>query len=300
MSEVAPGAMSLEESNDPPPPVETPAPAPEVAAAAVEPPANPEDAEPEGTIVNPGGEKLVPLSALAAARQKTREVNEQLAALKPKAELGEKAWQEWQAAQPLLERARQAANAPPPPPPKPAGPLTPDEALEYAKDLDLYKVDGTPDVDRAQRLATKQQLIAQKQAQQYVQPLIQHTAQGQSRTNLETAAAFKDANGHVVDRSILEGVWNSVPAEMSAQPQIAAVLYRQALAEMVLAGKYKGAVPPPPPPAPVHTESVGGANPPAQALTSIDHAFRSASDLSEKQFTAIAGKYQPGRTNSLE
>jgi hypothetical protein len=117
--------------------------------------------------------------------------------------------------------------------------------------------------------------------------------------NLETAANYKDANGFAIDRAILENIWNQVPPEMSAQPQIAAVLYRQAIAEMVLQGKFKGAAAPPPPPV-VHTEGVGGNKAPAVSLTSIDQDFRRASDMSEKDFTAISGKYQPGRTNSLE
>ena len=86
---------------------------------------------------------------------------------------------------------------------------------------------------------------------------------------------------------------------MSAQPNIAAVLYRQAIAEMVIQGKWKGAAPSMPPP-PVHTESPGGGSAEPQSLTSTDHAFRQAADMSEKTFTTIRGKYQPGRTNSLE
>lgn len=290
--ELPPGAVSLEDDlapiaadsvTNPPAPVADP------------PAVNPEDAEPDGTIVNPGGEKLVPLSALAEARKATREAKAEVAALRPKAEQAEKIAAEWQAVQPMIQRALQQQT---PPPAAPAGPLSADDAIEYAKDLDLYTADGKPDVERAQRFAGRQQSIAEKQAQQYVAPLILHTAQGQSRSNFEQAAAFKDQHGHQIDRGILETVWNAVPAEMSAQPQIAAVLYRQALAESVLAGKYKGAPPAPPAP-PVHTESLGGGAAP-QTLTSVDHQFRAASDLSEKQFTAIREKYQPGRTNSLE
>lgn len=289
--ELSQGAVSLED--DPAPVVDPPAP-----VADPPPPPNPEDADPEGVVVNQGGEKLVPLSALVAQRQAARDAKAEAAALRPKAEQAEKIAQEWQNVQPIIQRAMQQQQQAPPPP-KPAGPLSADEALEYAKDLDLYTPEGKPDVDRAQRLAGRQQSIAEKQAQQYVAPLLQHTAQGQSRSNFEQAANFKDAHGHVIDRAILETVWNAVPAEMSAQPQIAAVLYRQALAETVLAGKYKGASPPPPPP-PVHTEGVGGGTPAPQTLTNVDHLFRQASDMTEKQFTTIREKYQPGRTNSLE
>lgn len=295
MSELAAGSQSLEEREEAPPAPETPPPPPETPP----PPPNPDDAEPEGTVVNPGGEKLVPLSALVAERHAKAAAKAEAAALKPKADQADAIAREWQAVQPLIEKVKNGTYQPNPPAQKPAGPLSADDAVEYAKDLDLYKADGTPDVDRAQRLAGRQQAIAQKQAQEYVAPLLQHTAQGQSRQNFEQAANFKDAHGNVIDRGILEAVWNSVPPEMSAQPNIAAVLYRQALAETVLAGKYKGAAAPPPPP-PLHTEGVGGGNIAPQTLTSTDHSFRTAGDMTEKAFTTIREKYQPGRTNALE
>lgn len=292
MSELAAGSQSLEEREETPPAPETPPPPPDT-------PPDPNEAEPEGTVVNPGGEKLVPLSALVAERHAKAAAKAEAAALKPKADQADAIAREWQAVQPLIEKVKNGTYQPNPPTQKPAGPLSAEDAVEYAKDLDLYKADGTPDVDRAQRLAGRQQAIAQKQAQEYVAPLIQHTAQGQSRSNFEQAAAFKDAHGNSIDRDILQTVWNAVPPEMSAQPQIAAVLYRQALAEAVLAGKYKGAGAPPPPP-PLHTEGVGGGNTAPQTLTSADHSFRQAADMTEKQFTTIREKYQPGRTNALE
>lgn len=291
MSELPDGAISLED--DPAPPqLENTAPPPVEAPAA---PPNPDDADPEGVVVNQGGEKLVPLSALVAERQAKAALKAENATLRPKAEQAENIAREWQAVQPIIQRAQQQQQ----PPPKPAGPLSADEAVEYARDLDLFTADGKPDVDRAQRLAARHEKLADRQAQAQMAPLLQHTAQGQSRNNFEQAAAFKDAHGHQIDRGILETVWNAVPSEMSAQPQIAAVLYRQALAETVLAGKYRGAAPPPPPPV-THTESLGGGNAVPQTLNSIDHQFRQASDMSEKQFTAIRSKYQPGGTNSLE
>lgn len=289
--ELPAGSVSLEEEPQTPP-VETPPP-----VVAQTPPANPEDADPDGTVVNPGGEKLVPLSALAAARQAARDAKAEVATLKPKAERVDQIVSEWQAAQPILERAKQLAQQPPPPAPK--GPLSDQEAMDYAKDLDLYKADGTPDTDRAQRLASRQQAIAEKQAQQYVQPLIQHTAQGQSRANFEQAANFKQPQTNIqVDREILTQVWNSVPPEMSAQPNVAAVLWQTALGQMVIQGKLKPGTAPPPPV--VETASIGGSVPVAASLNAMDHSFRTAADMSEKDFTATREKYQAGRVNSLE
>lgn len=294
MSELAAGAVSLEEEPQgaPPPVVEPPPP------AQMPPPVATEDADPDGTVEGSGGVKFVPIGALAAARQAARDAKAEAAALKGKADRVDQVVSDWQAAQPIIEKARQMVNSQPPPP-KPAGPLTPEDAIEYAKDLDLYKADGTPDTDRAQRLATRQQAISAKQTEQHMAPLLQHTAQGQSRANLEQAAVFKhQQSGIQADRTILEQVWSSVPAEMSAQPQIAAVLWNQAISQTVLQGKWKpGGAPPPPV---VDTASLGGGGGAPSALTSIDHQFRTAADMSEKDFTATREKYQPNRVNSLE
>lgn len=293
MSELGSGAVSLED--DPTPTAEPQAPAAQVEAQT--PPANPEDADPEGTVVDQGGQKLIPLSALAAARQAARDAKAEAAALKGKAEKLDQIAGEWQAAQPYIERAKQmVANQPPPK--QAAGPLTDQDAIEYAKDLDLFTPDGQPDVARAQRLAARQEAIARGQAQQFVTPLVQHNAQTQSRTFLEQAAAFKDQKGNQVDRATLEKVWASVPPELSAQPNVAGVLWRVALAEQVLAGNYRGASPPPPPV--THSDALGGGGHAPASLTSMDHAFRSAADMSEKDFTATRERYQPGRVNSLE
>lgn len=293
MSELPAGAVSLED--DPVPGADAPPPADPPPA---DPPPNPEDALPDGTIEGSGGVKFVPLSALAAAREAARTAKAEAAALRGKAERLDQIAGEWEAAKPMLEKARQITSQQPPPE-KPAGPLNAQEAIEYARDFDLFKPDGTPDVERAQRIAARHAGLAQQQAQAMVTPLLQHTAQGQSRAHLEQAAAFKDAKGQSVDRAILERVWAGVPPEMSAQPQVAAILYRVALAEAVMAGQYRGHAPAPPPP-PLHTDPIGGGSPGAPSLSAVDHAFRSAAEMSEKSFTETRDRYKPGAVNSLE
>lgn len=300
MSDVAPGTMSLEDDALAPEPEPQAPPAPEPPAPEAVAPQNADDAEPEGVIVNPGGEKLVPLSALAAARQAAREAKAEAAALKPKAERVDQIVAEWNAAQPLLQRAMQQQQAPPPPAPAPKGPLSDQDAIEYAKDLDLYKADGTPDTDRAQRLAARQQKIAESQAQQYVQPLMQHNAQQQSAFNFEKVAAFKDNSGIVVDRGILQQFWSAVPPEMSAKPEIAAVLYRQALAEMVLQGKIKPGQTIVAPPPPQITESIGGGAPARREPDAIERGFMQAAGIKPKDYEAMSARFKPGQRNSLE
>ena len=293
MSEVPDGSVSLEDPITPDPVEETPPPIAEAAA----PPANPEDAEPEGTIVNPGGEKLVPLSALVNQRREAAAAKAELAALKPKAEKFDQVAQEWQAVQPLIQQVRNGTYQPPKPVEKPAGPLTEQDAIEYAKDLDLYKADGTPDTARAQRLAARQEALADRKAQQYIAPLQQQSAQQQSAAHFEHVASWKDATGAVVDRGILQDIWSKMPAELTAQPNVAAVMYRVALAETLLQGKHKAAPVPPPPVQ--HTESIGAA-PARGEMSAFERNFTQAVDMKPKEYEAISSRYKPGERNSLE
>lgn len=278
-----------------PPPAQTEAPpqAPPVQNAEPEP-------EPEGTVVNPGGEKLVPLTAVVDLRGKVRaekEAREKLEAevteLRAKKTQFEAAAADFRRIEPLIQKLQQQ-----PPPPAPAGPLSPQDAIDYAKDLDLYKADGTPDVDRAQRLALRQQHLAQQTAQQVVQPLYQTSAQQQSQANFNHALNFKDKNGVQIDKPTLERVWGMMPPEMSARPDIAGVLYKVAIAEMVQAGLYKGSVAPPPPPQ--FTESLGGNGAAPRELTQLDRNMITAGQIKAKDYESISSNFKPGQTNSLE
>ncbi|HYF37258.1 MAG TPA: hypothetical protein VD994_18295, partial [Prosthecobacter sp.] len=277
MNELAPGSMSLEvdESvvDSPPLTPEAPQPAPEAPPQA----ADSTDGDPEGTVVNPGGEKLVPLGALAGTRQQLRAEKEarerleaELASIKPKAQQFEQIAGEWQAVQPLLQQIKSGQYQPPAPQP----PQVNEAALRYAKDLDLYKPDGTPDVERAQRILNYNATLAQEQAKALVAPIYQNHAQQQSVNNFEQAASYKDKNGVQVDRAILQDIWSKVPAELSSQPGVASVLWRVALAETFMAGKHKAPVQAPPPPQ--FTESLGGNTAQPKELSAIDRAMMSA------------------------
>ena len=304
MSELAPGSVSLEEdasaSFEPEPQQQAP-PTPEAPAQAAPVPNAEPDPEPEGTIVNPNGEKLVPLSALAAKRQEASTAKAALAEKEAKiAELEQKAQQfeqikgDWQRVQPLIQQLQQQQQAPP----APQRPVVNERAMQYAKDLDLYKADGTPDVERAQRILDYNAAQAKEQAQQLVQPIYQQTAQQQSAVNFERAAAFKDKNGVQVDRATLQRVWGLMPAEMSANPEIAGVLYKMAIAEMVQGGAYKPPTQAPPPP--VITESLGGNASAPKELSPTDRSMISAASIKPKEYESISANFKPGQSNSLE
>jgi hypothetical protein len=303
MSELAPGAVSLEDDN---PSLETLAqPTPEAPAQTepTAPQANAEDAEPEGTVVNPGGEKLVPLNVVADLRGKVRESKsaleakeQEIAALREKATKYDQVAGEWQAAQPLIQQLRNGTYQPP----AAQQAQVNAKAVEYAKYLDLYKADGTPDVDRAQKILDHNAALARETAQQIVAPIYQQTAQTQSANNFEQAANFKDKNGLQVDRGILQQIWSQVPPELSSQPGVASVLWRQAVAETVMAGKWKPSNTVTPPAQPVFTESLGTTSAPRPELSHVDRGLMQAASIGAKDYEKISANFKPGQRNELE
>jgi hypothetical protein len=196
-----------------------------------------------------------------------------------------------------MQQVRNGTYQPPRQAEKPAGPLSEADAVEYAKDLDLYKTDGTPDIARAQRLAARQEALADRKAQQYIQPLQQQSAQQQSAANLQVVSTWKDQTGATVDPAILKELWQTMPPEMTAQPNIAAVMYRVAIGETVLRGKHKTPTQPPPPV--VETASLGGQSARPE-LSTFERNFIGATDMKPKEYEEISGRFKPGERNSLE
>jgi hypothetical protein len=310
MSELAPGSLSLDDTYESQVQPEAPPPAPEATATTEQTPPVQEDPEPEGTVEIPQG-KVVPLAALQGERAAKREAD--AARQRAEAEANDLKQKlgaiqnEWNQVQPLIQQLR-AGQIPPQlqpkdPPPPSAGPLSEQEAIEYARDLDLFKPDGTPDTARAQRLASRQAAISQKSAQAEVQPLKELTAQQRSNAYFQHYANMKDKAGQpIVDPQILLDVWRWAPAELSSQEKVAQVLFNQAVAQSVMNGKYRGfavqaATPPPPP---VHSEGLGGGAPGKTEPTAFDRRAMEAANLSQKDYTEIASRFKPGERNSLE
>ena len=261
-----------------------------------------EDPEPEGTVEIPTG-KVVPLGALQAERGARKEADRKAADLEQRLTLAEQKAQhldrikdEWDQVQPLIQRVRQQAAAPPPPQETPKA-LSDADAVEYAKDLDLYKTDGTPDVDRAQRLASRQERISAKYAQQAMAPLQANEAQRNSSDMRQRVGQMKDPYGYQVDPAILDEVWRVVPAELSAQPNVAGVLHRVALAEAILKGKHPALKAGQAPSPVVATEGIGA---PQRVESDTPSRFASAAGISQAEFKKTASGYKPGASNVLE
>lgn len=268
-----------------------------------------EDPEPEGVITSATGVKMVPLAAVQAERGRRKEAEgkvtaaeTELATIRPKAQRYDEVAPVIQQAMPIIEGIKRRPdlvaqlNQPAPAVTPPAGPLTTEEAVEYAKDFDLFDTDGKPDVARAQRIAKRHAEMSTRSTQQAIAPFQQNEAQRQSATNYQHFAQMKDANGNLPDPKILANVWANVPPEQSANPNVANVLYLMALGQQVALGKGGK-----PPLAPVlTTEAPGGGRVLSPTITPIDTNVMKAAGITEANYKETAARFKPGQSNSLE
>lgn len=296
------GALSLEENPTIVGITEPQAdPAPDAAA---------EESVPDGTIEGTGGVQFAPVKAVIAERTQRKEAQKEAAALREQLTAAQQKAQKYdelagyvEQARPIIEKVRNRpdlvamADQPRPDPVAPK-PLSDTEAVEYAKDLDLYKPDGTPDVDRAQRLAGRQAALAAKSAEAAIAPFQANDAQRASADMRRQIAGYRDANGYTVDPAVLNDVWAGVPAELSQKPEVAGVLYQIALAQTIMQGKYKGTQPAAPPVVP--TESLGSRGAVQKELDAFGQKFARAADMRPSEFAKAAERFKPGQTNSLE
>jgi len=268
-----------------------------------------EEQEPEGVVTTATGVKMVPLAAVQAERGRRKEAEgkftaaeTELATIRPKAQRYDEVEPQIRAAMPIIQGIQRRPdlvaqlNQPAPAVKEPAGPLSDQEAIDHAKALDLYTPTGEPDVARAQNVAKMYAGIAQRQTQQAIAPFQQNEAQRQSATNYQHFAQMKDATGNVVDPKVLANVWANVPAEQSANPAVANVLYLMALGQQQALGKSPRAALP----AVIPTESVGGGKTSSPAITTVDQSMMRAAGIAEKDYTATSARFKPGQSNFLE
>lgn len=290
----------------PDPPAPEPVKEPEAPVA----PPNPDEVDPEGTIEASGGVKFVPLDAVKAERARRKESEAKLKEkdtlveqYRQKAEQFDQASQYLDQARPIIETLKQrpdlvALAKNPPPVKEPDGPLTKDEAEQYAKVLDLYTADGKLDIDRAQTAAKLNASLSQRQAAQAIAPFQHREAQQQSEHNRRTILNFKDAQGNaMVDPTALNTVWSAIDPAESAKPEVATTLYRLALGLMAEKGLTTKHTAPEPV---VHSESIGGGKTSPQTLDHTGEAFLRASGQSRKDYMAIRESVKLNEPNVLE
>jgi hypothetical protein len=286
---LSPGSVSLEpgEAQEPL--------APPVVAAAEAPPA----AVDEDDAEVPPGQTMIPLAVLQATREKlkglkatTAEKDTIIAALQAKADRGEAIEGNLRQIAPILQALRErpelmrqierpAAEDP--------GPLSPAEAEDYARTLELYDAQGQPDVKRAQRAAKMQQRMANEATQRATQPLIQRNAQTEA-ASVRLAALTRNPD---VDAKTFDEIWQHLPPELVVQNP-------QGISELAIrvarGSSPRQAAPPPV----VHTETPGGRSVTSSSLNDLDRRMARETGKTQAEFAKTKARYNPNGPNVLE
>lgn len=272
------------------------------AIPAADPPADPPVADPppadddgaaEVEAVEVGGKKYVPIAAVINERRLRQQSQ-------TRAQRADELEAYVNDARPYVEFLRANPNllTPRQPDPAPAAPAAPDadpEAVEVCRLLDLYTPDGQPDLKRAAQFLVISDRRSDRRVQQAVAPVHQTRFEEQSARNFHLASQYKDPSGRPVNIKALEQIWRTVPAEQSADPNVASILMATAIGLGYASGKPQPLAPPPP----LVTEGGGGGARP-KPLSAIEQRVAKDRGVSEATWADATKTFQPGRANQLE
>lgn len=268
----------------------------------------PVDPDPEGVIEidKPLGtkEKVVPLAALTAERERIRKTErenhaKELEPLKAKAAQADQLAADLQALQPHLDHLKRHPELLKQDEPPAIQAVSDEEAETFAREYELFTATGL-NVPKAKQIIAKQRAelkrVATEAATEAVKPVAERTALDQSRANFTAAYYAKDAAGRpLVDPQILTDEWRKVPAAMSAQPEIAQLILDRAIGAMYRQGKQPPAAPER---EPLFSEPAGGrsAN---YTMSDTEKKMARHTGTSEKDWQATASKFTPGAINVI-
>lgn len=267
------------------------------------------DPEPEGVIEidKPAGtkEKVVPLAALTAERQRIRkQADEQhakeLEPLRAAAAERDRLAADLQALEPQLRHLQKHPELLQRDQPPEVQAVSDEDAEAYAREMELYTGSGL-NTQKAKQIIAKNRAemkrVASEAASAAVRPIAETTHLQNSRNNFLWAAQQRQPNGQaMVDPQILANEWAKVPAELSAQPEVAQLILDRSIGAMYRAGKQ--------PPAaverePVYSEASGGRIGSGYQISDMERSMARTTNTDEKEWTKNAQKYRPGQTNVL-
>lgn len=269
-----------------------------------------EDAEPDGVVEVAPGKRMVDVSIVAAERRRARETAErrkdqEYEPLKQAAAERDQLRAALAEVRPIIEQVRQRPELLQPPKPTPIEEQISDEdATQEARDLELYRSDGQPDIVRAKRIIARRYKEASHAARQateaVVGPITSHTAQQASRQNLERLALQRDPDGEpvlgrLVDPQTLAKLWAQLPPEMTQHPEVAEIVLDAAIGQSVRKGGRVAR----PERGPVISEPAGGRGGPAWTPNDTAKKIAREAGLSDKDLAASAKTYVPGGINVI-
>jgi hypothetical protein len=252
----------------------------------------------------PTGEKLVPLSALEAVREKAKTLRAELETLKTEA--GKSAEKDARIAEltgqlqqvlPLAQAYQAAVQAQQQRPPAPAEP-TPAQTAKLetvARQLDFYTADGKLDLTRAQAHLDLLRAEAAEIARQQVEPFQQQTTADKSAFNLQRALITKGEGNVQPDPEILRMVWARLDPSLTARDEGAAQAFAAALGYSAALGRLKGVKAGEAIPDPLVTERAGGKDMPSEVvLRESDRRTARDLGLTDKEYAAELAKMPAG------
>lgn len=188
----------------------------------------------DGNIVTRGDKRYVREEALHAERERAKAASAALARIEPLVpELTEFLQQKANRNNANVDRVtRQSADTN----------LTEDDLRGFALVQGYYKQDGvTPDLDRAQTYLNIMDSIANRAAAKHVGPVQRDSVQNHADANYREALGRTFTDGEpIAERKYLEQVFNSVPPEQRADPQVAQMLEVMALGVQELEARKSG------------------------------------------------------------
>lgn len=275
----------------------------------MEPEVTPVEAEPEAELaeveVKPGEKQKVnvgPILAAERTRIRTAEAEKHAKELEPlRAAAAERdaLRADLAAVQPHIEHLKRHPELMKADEPPAIQQISDEEAEAKAREYELYTAKGL-DLDRAKRIIAKENArmkdVATKAAAEAVRPVAERSALDQSRANFIAAVQQRSANGQpLVDPQILAQQWALVPAELSAQRDVAELILDRAIGAMHRQGKQ-------PPVAPSHepifSETPGGPSP-AYRISEIEKAVSRSAGINDKDWQSSAKKFVPGAINVI-
>jgi hypothetical protein len=265
------------------------------------------DADTSALAVDMGGNKMVPLSALMAAKKEANGLRSKVKELEPIAARATDVDARLSNAQPIIDaivsnpklraealRIAQGTRVSDDRTTQPDESDDPDAAA-YAEDAGFYLSDGqTPDVARARRVLTRLDARHGKQTDDRIRPLAGVTLNQQAQVNLRNAAAQTDDNGvPYATQQSLDEVAKQLPAQLLADPNVVNLLLHTAIGMDRMKGRTPKAVD-----EPLYMAPAGGGRRSSEPV--IDSATRSRLEslgLTEKEYTASAKKLEDGAQN---
>lgn len=249
----------------------------------------PDSTQPEGVI------EYTPRSALLGVKKELKETKDRLSAAEAGSAKAAQLEQQIAALQAQVQQmspyvqAYQAAIQQQPPQQVQEDDT---EARDLATSLDLWKPDGSPDVDKARKVLGVVDRRSKALADQSTAPLIQRNVRQQSDYNLQRALNT-EVGGVKPDPAITKALWARLDPSVTAEEDTAKLVVIQALGIMQLQGKGAPRTPPKeaddPLPPPLHVERAGGKDTP-NAMPLSDAEKRAAKDMgmTEKQYLEAA------------